>query len=108
MASVLRDYRVILRHVRQLPSGDAMKQHVSRSFKRGMALGKKERKVARETAHAYATTISSIRELAFLRGLDTGDKMAQSELVSSMAKRVGLEVPKPYQEGDEAEELSVK
>ena len=99
MSKVLKDYRAIMRHIKRLPSGEGMKQHVTALYRAGKSLSKGDARTARETAHAYATTVSSVHELSFLRGLDTGDKMEQDELVSAMANRVGLNMPSQFDDG---------
>jgi hypothetical protein len=46
-----------------------------------------------ENAHCYAKMIASVKELSFLRSLDTGDKLTPQELVRATAAKVGLAVP---------------
>ena len=48
----------------------------------------------RQSTHSYAVLVSAQKELQHLRGLDTGEKLDQSEKVRQMAYRVGLAVPK--------------
>ena len=78
--------------------------HVVSAFRAGRGLEGPAQEAAREAAHAYATTVSSIGELTILRSLDTGEKMEQRDLVRAMAKRVGLEAPPAFGEEDAAQQ----
>ena len=103
--SVVKDFRLILKHLRRLPSGDssskAMYQHVMSMFNAGrQETDKVKIKHMRSIAHSYATTIESVNELIFLRSLDTGDKLEQNELVKLMGSKVGFAMPKEYDEND--------
>ena len=44
--------------------------------------------------HSYAVMITSINELKYLRGLDTGEKLDPREKIRATAGRVGLSVPR--------------
>ena len=47
----------------------------------------------RNSANFYATLVSSVEELKYLRGLDTGEKLDQRDKIRATASRVGLSVP---------------
>ena len=47
----------------------------------------------RSIAHSYATMVMDIRELKYLRYLDSGEKLDQREKIRATAARVGLSVP---------------
>ena len=46
------------------------------------------------SANSYATLISNIKELKYLRYLDSGEKLDQRDKIRATAARVGLSVPK--------------
>jgi hypothetical protein len=46
-----------------------------------------------EKAHCYAKMVSGVKELAYLRNLDTGEKLTPREIVRATAAKVGLAVP---------------
>ena len=99
---VLSDLRVILRHLRSLPSSGPIKEHVLGQYRANMsstsATYKESFKLAVAKAHDYAHLISSVREAAYLRSLDTGEKLTQEERVKAMASKVGFEMPEIYNE----------
>lgn len=45
------------------------------------------------TAHQYSTLLSNVRELKYLRGLDSGEKLDARDKIRATAGRVGLGVP---------------
>lgn len=47
-----------------------------------------------ELAHQYVKMIESIKELKYLRSLDTGEKLDPRDKIKATANRVGLAVPK--------------
>ena len=51
-------------------------------------------KFLRNRLHSYGTMVSSINELKYLRGLDSGEKLDPREKIRATAGRVGLSVPK--------------
>ena len=51
-------------------------------------------KFLRNRLHNYGTMVSSINELKYLRGLDSGEKLDPREKIRATAGRVGLSVPK--------------
>jgi hypothetical protein len=96
-AAVRSNMRVILRHLRTLPSAKVNEPkvlHVLHQFRQG----KKETNEflvsrMRENAQCYATLVASIKELRYLRGLDTGDKLAPRDHINATAARVGFSMP---------------
>jgi hypothetical protein len=53
----------------------------------------KTTQLLRANANLYATLFSSINELKFLRGLDSGEKLDPRDKIRATAARVGLGVP---------------
>ena len=103
-AALIWAYRHILRHVQKLPSASqtSTRRLVLERFRQG--------RLERDADHAnllkfravnYATMISSVKELAFLRSLDTGEKLDPRDKIKNTAARVGLSVPKFADEADE-------
>mmetsp|Transcript_483 Transcript_483/g.1139 ORF Transcript_483/g.1139 Transcript_483/m.1139 type:complete len:133 (+) Transcript_483:419-817(+) len=107
---VLRDMRTTLRHLNKLPStrtpSSPLRQEVLSRMRvaAGMTGNEGEADRARRVLAAYAENVSSVTELTTLRGLDTGEKMTQSERVQAMASRVGLGTPQEYTGEEDDEE----
>ena len=47
----------------------------------------------RSIAHSYASMVTDVRELKYLRYLDSGEKLDQRDKIRATAARVGLAVP---------------
>jgi hypothetical protein len=48
----------------------------------------------RTNAHCYSELVSDVQQLKFLRGLDSGEKLAPRDKIRATAARVGLAVPR--------------
>ena len=99
-STVVANYRAILRHLRSLPSGapssgTSLRANVVQQFRAGrLVTDEKQSGALREVAYNYVTMISGIKELTFLRELDSGEKLSPRDKVRATAGRVGLGVPK--------------
>lgn len=99
-STVVANYRAILRHLRSLPSGvpssgTSLRANVVQQFRAGrLVTDEKQTGALREVAYNYVTMISGIKELTFLRELDSGEKLSPRDKVRATAGRVGLGVPK--------------
>lgn len=110
---VIKDFRRILRHFQSFPSFQStilrQKQNLPSSTLRVYVLdkyrvGRKETNKRiidslRLSANSYAILISNIKELKYLRYLDSGEKLDQRDKIRATAARVGLSVPKFSDEG---------
>ncbi len=47
----------------------------------------------RASANSYATLLSNVAELKYLRGLDSGEKLDPRDKIKATAARVGLGIP---------------
>eukprot|EP01039_Chlorochromonas_danica_P000838 gene837-912_t len=98
-SQLAKDYRVLLKHLRRLPSFQAknspLRAHVIQQFRQGRrAEGEEEVSQLRAVTHSYATMVSDIKEVKYLRYLDSGEKLEARDKIRNTAARVGLEVPK--------------
>lgn len=106
-SQILRDMRTILRHLNKLPSTSTptspLRLEIVSGMRTAAALRRSDGEAdrSRRLLAAYAENISCVTELTTLRGLDTGEKMTQSERVQAMASRVGLGTPEQYKEQPE-------
>lgn len=99
--TVISNYRYILKHLQSLPSGGASNNTTNNLRSQCMQLfrtGKhesndKQAAVLREVAYSYVTMASSVKQLTYLRELDTGEKLNPRDKVRATAGRVGLSVP---------------
>jgi len=92
-----------MKHLRGLPSykagsapAVAKYNEMQSRFRNGKLLASDTSAEAlqlREEAYCYATLVSSISELTYLRSLDAGEKLAPRDLVHATARRVGFEIP---------------
>ena len=98
MSEAVRSLRIILRHLKVLPShnlGSAPVRHIISQFKHHRDETDSKRVAAlRATAHSYATLLTSTAELSRLRGLDTGERLDPRSKIRQSASRVGLSVPR--------------
>lgn len=103
---LVEDYRKILRHLRKLPSfkhtnvrqilEDSLSSTIvgtNRNSCRNLPADKID-KIRNEVIHNYATLVTSVNELTFLRSLDSGEKLDPRDKIRATAARVGLGVPK--------------
>ena len=96
MNDLPKAYRQILRHVRELPSASKTSTHqfVLESFKQGrLEPDESKADLLKWRAINYATMISSVKQLAYLRSLDTGERLDPREKIKRTAARVGFSVP---------------
>ena len=97
--TVIANYRYILKHLQSLPSGISNNKTNLRSqciqlFRTGKhESNDKQAAVLREVAYSYVTMVSSVKQLTYLRELDTGEKLNPRDKVRATAGRVGLSVP---------------
>lgn len=110
---VVNDFRMIMRHCKKLPSFTSkespLRAHVISKFREGKRETDKK-KIANlvELSKSYAKLVSSVSELKYLRGLDTGEKLSPRDKLAATAARVGMGVPKyADQEIDFSEKLYV-
>ena len=96
MSDLPKAYRQILRHLRELPSASktSTRQFVLDSFKQGrLETDSQKASLLKWRAVNYATMISSVKQLAYLRSLDTGERLDPREKIKRTAARVGFSVP---------------
>ena len=97
--TVIANYRYILKHLQTLPSGASnnqknLRSHCIQLFRTGKhESNDKQAAVLREVAYSYVTMVSSVKQLTYLRELDTGEKLNPRDKVRATAGRVGLSVP---------------
>lgn len=98
-SAVRSHFRCIMKHLSRLPSSQTPAAVAKRNNVRLRFLkGAKETDAAkveglRENAKLYATLVSSVNELKFLRELDTGDKLDPRQHINATASRVGFSLP---------------
>mmetsp|Transcript_25731 Transcript_25731/g.28057 ORF Transcript_25731/g.28057 Transcript_25731/m.28057 type:complete len:115 (+) Transcript_25731:3-347(+) len=95
---LLVDFRRILRHFSKLPSYKAKESPLRAYVLQQYVTGRKETnphraESLRSIAHSYASMVTDVRELKYLRYLDSGEKLDQRDKIRRTAARVGLAVP---------------
>jgi hypothetical protein len=95
--AVARELRTLFRHMRTLPSFKApsspLRKMVLDKVRTG-AFTNTDKKSLRDAGRSFTLMTSSIKELNFLRDLDTGEKLSPRDKIRATAGRVGLGVPR--------------
>ncbi|CAM9202044.1 unnamed protein product [Ascophyllum nodosum] len=105
-AALLADLRIILRHLKKLPSDgkNYFKAHAMGQIRANMAVSdKSEARNLRWKAHDAAQLIAGLRTRKELLDAHAGEKMTQEERIKLTALRVGLNTPLLYDGGEEGE-----
>eukprot|EP00611_Tribonema_gayanum_P004259 TRINITY_DN13421_c0_g1_i1.p1 TRINITY_DN13421_c0_g1~~TRINITY_DN13421_c0_g1_i1.p1 ORF type:complete len:125 (-),score=20.50 TRINITY_DN13421_c0_g1_i1:14-388(-) len=103
-ARVRGDLRVLLRHVKALPSTSScgLGTFIVGKFRDGMHAGNRDAvKALRWQAHDAAQMVKATAERRELIDIYAGEKMTQAERMNLSAYRVGLRMPESYQDEDE-------
>ena len=94
--AVTRDLRVLFRHMRSLPTFQSQASPLRKTVLEKLRTGSfcySDEKSLRECARSYALMTLSMKELNYLRELDTGEKLDPRDKIQATARRVGLSVP---------------
>jgi len=87
-------YRALVKHCHRLPSGMDKLLHLRRIFRVSEIKHDQDMiQIRSENAFSYLRNLECVAQLDYLRSLDTGEKLDQSELISRMSARVGLQLP---------------